>query len=101
VSQSLILTRAETHSTPPVALSSLLCPNAEGETLRRFGANPALTAGAIHLSSHVIEKVVAELTVPAYGAQIVQSVGDRGCQLCPDEHIFLALSLSLTIFARV
>ncbi|MEH2469874.1 precorrin-4/cobalt-precorrin-4 C11-methyltransferase [Nitrobacteraceae bacterium AZCC 2161] len=72
VAQSLILTRT----------SGRASAMPEGETLAAFGATGATLA--IHLSIHVIEKVVAEL-LPAYGADCPVAIVFRASW--PDEQI--------------
>jgi precorrin-4/cobalt-precorrin-4 C11-methyltransferase len=72
VAQSLVLTRT----------SGRASAMPEGETLAAFGATGATLA--IHLSIHVIDKVVAEL-LPAYGADCPVAIVFRASW--PDEQI--------------
>lgn len=75
LAQSLVLTRTSGRAT--------LMP--AGETLSAFGATGATLA--IHLSIHVLEKVVAELT-PLYGADAPAAVVFRASW--PEEKIITA-----------
>lgn len=75
LAQSLVLTRTSGRATPMP----------ERETLEAFGATGATLA--IHLSIHVLEKVVAELT-PLYGADCPAAVVFRATW--PEEKIIRA-----------
>ena len=85
LAQSVVLTRT----------SGRASAMPEGETLAAFAATGAVLA--IHLSIHVLDKVIAELT-PHYGADCPVAVVWRASW--PDERIVRATLGTLECFAR-